>query len=199
MAVTFGIEVKVPDVPLFVPERSRKILNTLIYNTSRLALAEVSGRVSEEAGRFADTGHLAQSFTADPATQTGGIELTSADNADTREGILGRVFSSLPYAIVMDQGRQPGQPISRAGIDAIGLWAQRKLKLSAEQADRAKWAIAFKVASKGIAGQHYFETGVRLANPKVEQLFSILADTMARALVGYQGGAASSGGGRGAA
>lgn len=177
----WGIVLKVPAIPLWVPAQAQLTLNTLIRQTVRLALMEVAGRVSDEAGKFADTGNLAQSFGADPATSTGGIELTGTATAG--DGILGRIFSSLPYAIVMERGRRPGAPISRSGIDAIGLWAQRKLGLSAEAASRAKWAIAATIVAQGIEGKYYFEDGVAKATPRVEQMFTILGDQLTRALV----------------
>jgi hypothetical protein len=174
-----GITVVVPQIPLWAPESARAVLNRLIHQTVKLALHEVAGRVSDEAGKFADTGHLAQSFGADPATATGGIELMATGGTDT----LGRVFSSLPYAIVMELGRRAGQPISRTGIDAIGLWAQRKLGLSASEADGMKWAIAMSIVAHGIEGKHYFEDGVNAARSRVEMLFKILGDQLGQALV----------------
>ncbi len=179
-----GITFIVPKIPLFIPDQAQQIIFNLIRTTVRLALMEVAGRVSDEAAKFADTGHLSQSFGADPATATGGIELTGVKGAD----VVGRVFSSLPYAIVMEWGRRPGQPISRLGIDAIGLWAQRKLGLSADKADSAKWAIANKIVAQGIEGQHYFEDGVNRARPKVEGMFNILGQQLAQALVGLASG-----------
>lgn len=190
----FGVNVDVPDIPLWVPDRARGILNDLIRDTVKLALLEVAGRVGDAAQRFADTGHLAQSFQADPANATGGIELVNKDNADARDGLLGRVFSSLPYAIVMNNGRLAGRPISRAGIDAIGLWARRKLGLTAEQADHAKFAIARSIIAHGIEGKDYFGEGVQAATPRVEQLFGILSDRIGRALVSAVPGAAAGGG-----
>ena len=176
-----SITVDIPQIPVFVPERANAILRTLVQQSIRLALSEIAGRVSDEAGRFADTGNLAQSFGADPATSTGGLELlvAGAGGAD----VVGRVFSSLPYAIVMELGRRAGQPISRSGIDAIGLWAERKLGLSTAEAEGAKWAIAQNIVANGIEGKHYFETGVNQARPKVEAIFRILGEQLAKALL----------------
>lgn len=177
---TTGIFFKLPNIPLWVPEQAQRILASLVTNAVRLALHEVAGRVSDAAGEFSDTGNLAQSFGADPAGSTGGIELTGGQQVS---GIEGRVFSSLPYAIVMELGRRPGAPISRTGIDAIGLWAQRKLGLTAEEADRAKWAITAHIIANGIEGYHYFEAGVASAMPRVEAIFKILGDQLAAALL----------------
>ncbi len=174
-----SIDIQLPQIPLFVPDQARRTLQTLIQNSVRLALMEVAGRVSDEAGKFADSGQLAQSFGADPATSTGGIEVIGGNTGD----VVGRVFSSLPYAIVMELGRRAGQPISRSGIDAIGLWAQRKLGLSADDADNVKWAIATNIVANGIEGKHFFADGVAAARPRVEMMFTILGDQLAAALL----------------
>ncbi len=175
----FGISIVLPNIPVWVPDQARQILNDLVLSTTRLALQDAAGFISDEAGRFADTGNLAQSFGADPATATGGIEVLGAD---ATQGIHGRVFSSLPYAIVMDQGRRPGAPISREGIDAIGLWAQRKLGLSAEQAKHAKFAIAANLVAQGFPGHGYFEDGVNKARPRIEAMFGTLGTTISETL-----------------
>lgn len=173
----FSISVVLPAIPLMVPLEARRALNSLAVNTLRLALQTVAGYVSDEAP--VDSGALGQSFGADPATTTGGLELLGVDVMD---GVQGRVFSSLPYAVVMNDGRRPGAPISRAGIDAIGLWAQRKLGLSADAAAVAKWAIAQWIVAQGITGTGYFDIGVKRAQPTVDQLFSALAQEIARQL-----------------
>lgn len=174
----YGIQVNVPQIPLWVPDDAKATLNRLALQTMRLALQEIAGRVSDDAP--VDSGQLAQSFGADPATSTGGIELMGTD---LTAGVTGRVFSSLPYAIVMEEGRTPGKPISRAGIDAIGLWAQRKLGLSAAEAEDAKWGIAFSIVKRGIDAKGYAKKGFDAAQPRVEQMFDILAEEIGLALV----------------
>lgn len=176
-----GIVVNLPTIPLFVPAQARNTLNALVHQTMRLALLEVAGRVSDAAGRFADTGALAQSFQAYPATTTGGQDITGSP--ELLSGMEGRVFSSLPYAVVMEYGRRAGQPIGRSGIDAIGLWAQRKLGVSAADAENVKWAIAKQIVAQGIEGKYYFEEGVQQAAPRVQQMFQILGQQLASALL----------------
>lgn len=190
----YGVQVNLADIPLWVPDEAKATLNRLALQTMRLALQEIAGRVSDEAP--VDSGQLAQSFGADPSTATGGIELTGAD---LTAGVTGRVFSSLPYAIVMEEGRTPGKPISRAGIDAIGLWAQRKLGLSATEAEDAKWAIAFTIVKRGIEGKWFAKKGFDAAQPRVEQMFDILAEEIALGLVKAGGGAGGATTGRGIA
>lgn len=175
----FVIGVGVPVVPLFYPAAAKASIGKIILDNLRLALMEISGRVSDAAGTFADTGNLAQSFANDPANVQGGVEVLGTD---VTAGVAGRVFSSLPYAIVMEEGRRVGAPISRAGIDAIGLWAQRKLGLSADEADNAKWAIANVIMAQGIEGKHFAEQGFNEARPTVEQMFRDLAQIIGQAL-----------------
>lgn len=182
-----SIAIRIPNIPIWVPADARKVLNGLILSTTRLALQDAAGIISEEAGKFSDTGNLAQSFGADPATATGGIDIMGVD---ATAGINGRVFSSLPYAIVMDQGRQAGSPINLEGIDAIGLWAQRKLGLSAQAAERAKFAIAANIVAHGFPGHGYFDTATNRARPRIEQMFGILSNEIASQLAGSAKGAA---------
>ena len=180
-AAAAGIQVSLPAIPLWVPTTARAELNRLVLASMRLAAQEAAGHISDAAGQYSDSGQLAQSFGSDPASPTGGIEILGQD---AEAGITGRVFSSLPYAIVVDQGRRPGQPISRAGIDAIGLWAQRKLGLSADEADEAKWAIASSIVAHGIEGKRFFDEGVAAAQPRIDAMFRILADQITQSLAG---------------
>lgn len=180
----YGLALLLPNLPLWLPDQSKRLLNDLITQTVRLALQDAAGFISDEAGRFSDTGNLAQSFGSDPATATGGIEVVGQD---VTTGLRGRVFSSLPYAIVMDQGRRPGAPIGREGIDAIGLWAQRKLGMSAEEAGHAKFAIAAHLVAQGFPGYGYFEDGVNKATPRIEFMFKTLADQITQQLLTPKG------------
>ncbi|MGE0444843.1 MAG: hypothetical protein AB7P99_06400 [Vicinamibacterales bacterium] len=184
-----GVFVNLPNIPLWVPDEARKAIESLVAQTLRLAIQEMAGRVSGAfADRHNDTGNTAQSFTADPASSAGGIELIGQTFAAGAE-IQGRVFSTQPGAVVLNDGRRPGAPISRDGIEAIGLWAQRKLGLSPEEARHAKWAIAGSIIAQGIPGSGYFEKGIAEGRPAVEQMFAVLSTAVAEALVTPQGGA----------
>lgn len=178
----YGLEWKIPTIPLWVSAEARRELTDLVLQTVRLILQALAGRISQEAP--VNSGALAQSFGSDPATQEGGIELFGAVTSDT---LGGRVFSALPWAIVMEEGRRPGAPISRVGIDAIGLWAQRKLGLDAEEADRAKWAIAASIVAQGIQGLEYVAKAFAGERPTIEATLSRLSEDIAAALVGRTG------------
>ncbi len=168
-----------PATPLFVPERARQVVADISRDFLELALLDVAGHVSEEAPR--NFGLLAQSFLTQPAGETGGIEILGADPTNVA-GIRGRVFSSLPYAVVMEEGRGPNKPISRAGVAAIALWVRRKLGLSGKEARSATYAIAFKIRTKGIEGKHYARKGFNKAKPRVEQLFAEMNAAIAAGL-----------------
>lgn len=170
----YAIEVTLPRIPLFVELEARRAINTLCIQTLRLALQTAAGYIADEAP--VDSGALGQSFMSDPATTTGGLELIGVDASSAVEG---RIFTSLPYALAINDGRRPGAPISRAGIDALGLWAQRKLGLSADEAQSAKWAIATMIVRRGLEARHYFDHGVAKATPTVTQLFAALSQAIA--------------------
>lgn len=177
-----GITLLVPPVPLTMPPVARQMINDLTISTIRLALHELAGHVADEAP--VDSGNLAQSFGADPANSTGGMELMGVDVVT---GVEGRVFSTLPHAVVMDQGRRPGAPISREGIEAIGLWAQRKLGMSPEEAKGAKFAIANAIVKRGLPAKQFAEKGLQSARPRIEVMLSVLGDSLSRALTTPRG------------
>jgi hypothetical protein len=174
---TGSFRLSIPLTPLFIPEKARQVVAELTRDHLELALLEVAGRVSEHAPR--NFGTLAQSFLANPAGQTGGIELLGADPTS---GFTGRVFSSLPYAIVMEEGRRPGMPISRAGQAAIALWVRRKLQLSGREWRDATFAITMAIRRRGIVGRHYARQGFNEAKPRVEQIFIALNLAIAEGL-----------------
>jgi len=177
------IEIRYRDVPLFEGVRARRVLATIGRAYMSLALQEIAGRISDEAP-VGVTGNLAQSFGASPAAVTGGIELLG----QTIEDLHGRVFSSLPYAIVIDQGRTPGQRMPP--VDAIMLWVERVLGIAESddfELEETAWAIAKSIAKKGIEARHFVDRGLKNALPNVEGVFEIMADAMGRALTEPEG------------
>ncbi len=167
---TPNLTLTVPDIPLLAPERARSVLDQIQREYLELGLTVLAGHVSEAAPR--NFGHLAQSFGANPASSEGGIQILGATE---RGQLTGRVFSSLPHAIVMDQGRAPGKPISQAGVANINLWVRRKLGLSGKDADRATYAICWAIRRRGIEGRRYAEKGFGAALPEIDQLFTTMA------------------------
>ncbi len=179
-----AVELRVPAIAVFTPAWADASIAKLSNDYMELALQVVAGYVSEKAPR--NFGHLAQSFLGGKSSPTGGIRVLGQT---VKSELTGRVFSSLPYAIVMNEGRYPGRGVSKAGIQAIGLWAQRKLGLEPEAATRAAHAIAVKIRrlgwprdGRGVATLHFAERGMDAARPQVETLFAALADAIAQAL-----------------
>lgn len=171
-------EVRWPEIPLFVPAQAKQVIATIQRETMLAALSELAGRVSEEAPK--NFGLLAQSFASMPATATGGIELLSASRTTTM--LEGRVFSSLPYAVVMEEGRRPNRPIGRAGIAGIGLWVRRKLGLSGAEAQSATWAIATTISRKGLPGRFYAKAAFSKAQGRLQSIFRETAKGIADGL-----------------
>ena len=101
-------------------------------------------------------------------------------NGTAVDGITGRVFSSLPYAIVMDEGRTPGARMPPPA--AIELWVQRKLGLTGTEAARAAFAIARSIGEKGIDPRAFADEAFSAGQNKVDRLFEILGDQITRAL-----------------
>lgn len=179
----------IPPYPLWVPAEAQQALYELVRGTVNLILTDLAGRISEHAP-VGISGHLGQSFTANPATSIGGVEVVGG--ATPEIDIQGRVFSALPYAIVIDQGRRPGSPISREGIDAIGLWAQRKLGMTEGQAKVAKWAIATKIIQRGITPRNFIQAAFDSGQAQWQKMLDDLAADIAAALV-TPGGASGGG------
>lgn len=170
-----------PNVPLVhSSDVVTALVDKIMGNAAHVALVYLSDVVASQVP--VDQGELANSFRSDPATAIGGIELTG--HTFIGEELVGRVFSALPYAAAMDAGRRPGAPVSREGIEAIGVWAERKLGLSAEEANRVRWAIAATIRAQGIPAHEYSEAALRLADSKLGEIFANAGDAIAAALAG---------------
>jgi len=179
------IEIRHHDVPLFDRAKADAVMVEQARILFDLALQEIAGHISDEAP-VGVSGHLAQSWGATPATADGGIEVTGS----TLGSLEGRVFSNLPYAIVIDQGRAPGRAMPP--IDAIMLWAERVLGIRDSddfELEDAAWAIAMSIARKGIQARRFVERGLAAAMPRVDGIFEVLADVIAVALVDPNRGA----------
>jgi hypothetical protein len=176
-----SIEITFPDVPLFQSPRARAVMGKVARAYVPLALQEIGGRISDEAP-VGVSGHLAQSWSASGGDETGGIEVIGQEI----ESIQGRVFSSLPYAIVMDQGRAPGARMPP--VDALMLWVERVFQIPSgfddEELEQTAWAVARSIAKKGIVGRHYVEHGLDKAMPRVEDILQAMGDAIVTELTG---------------
>lgn len=175
LTVTFAMTV--PASPLTDPATREALIGGLLHERIELAAQYLAGVVAQVAP--VNFGHLAQSFGAQPATAEGGIEIS----APSTDGVIqGRVFSSLPQAIVMDEGRRPGARMPP--VAALALWAQRKLGVSADEADAVGYVLARSIARRGIEGRHYADAAVARAQGHIEALFAVLEQELARQLGG---------------
>src|SRR6185436_10214634 len=100
-----GLRVALPPIPLLTlpPEQFSNNVDTIMHNASELALHAIGDAIALVAPH--DQGELANSFRQVPATPVGGIELTG--HSYIGDGIMGRTFSSLPQAVVLEDGRAP--------------------------------------------------------------------------------------------
>lgn len=171
----------VPDIPILVPEKARALINGLARDYVQLAAMTIAGYISAEAPR--NFGNLAQSFQAYPAGASGGVQINGTTITDGAE-INGRVFSTLPQAAVMNDGRRPGYPVSRAGQASIALWVRRKLGLSGKEAQRATYAIVWAIRHRGIRATHFAEKGMAKAEPVVDRIFADFGSKLADGLMG---------------
>jgi hypothetical protein len=124
-------QLTLPDSPLFMPEKLRAVLASVERQHLDLIMQTIAGHLSETSPR--DTGHLAQGWQTEVVGGTSG------------EVVGGRVFNTLPYAIVMDRGRAPGYGISRDGLANLARWVRHKLGLSGREAQSATYAIAWTI------------------------------------------------------
>lgn len=168
------IETIVPKVPLFAAGNAT--VQRLAQTYMHFALGAAAGYMADEAP--VNAGHLSQSFLADPATQDGGQEILNGPEIGS---ITGRVFSALPYAIVMDQGRRPGEKMPP--VAAIELWVQRQLGIATEKERRkAAWAIAIAIHRKGIKARNFAAAAIAKAQPTIDMTFGRLSNAIGEAL-----------------
>ena len=84
-------------------------------------------------------------------------------------GKVGVGVAGQRYGIFVEYGRAPGK---MPPVDAIRLWAVRKLGLSGKEADSAAWGIAKHIAKEGTEGLHMFKEGFEAAEPHIITLFN---------------------------
>lgn len=176
MEITYDIVL--PDVPLFQAGGQRDaLIEGMLVERVELVAQYLAGVVSRTAP--VNFGHLAQSFGALPATAEGGIDVQPPTGDRT---VHGRVFSSLPHAIVMEEGRTPGARMPP--LPAIALWAQRKLGLGVEEAEAAAYVIARSIARKGIEGRHFAQKAVDQSGAQIDAIFEMFAQELVSRLQG---------------
>lgn len=91
--------------------------------------------------------------------------------------LAGLVGSPLPYSIVVEKGRRPGQRMPP--VDALAIWAIRVLKVSRDESERVGWALAKHIAKHGFSpegqvgpkGARMFEEGLKASELEIQKLF----------------------------
>jgi len=93
-----------------------------------------------------------RTMTAPPASERGsvgavnyGVYKASWKSEPLMNGVS--VWNAQPYSGVIELGRRPS-PVSKAGVENLAKWAQRKLRLSPSEAKSAAFAIARKLAKR---------------------------------------------------
>lgn len=79
-----------------------------------------------------------------------------------------RLFTSSPYASVIEHGRRPGFGVNRAGIEALQGWARRH---GMENPLSAAFAIAVKIRKEGQPAKHVIERAAKLLAVEVRKAF----------------------------
>jgi len=157
----------------------------VIVDAALTTATETSLRVLRDALAAAapsDTGGFGASLMSDPATSLGGIELLG--HGDAGGDVTGRVFSSLPYAGVLEDGRLPGTHVNAAGLQALTSWAERKLGASGQDAVRAAFAIATLIERRGLPAHHIVEQATAAAAATLETMLGEAGAALASQLAG---------------
>lgn len=174
------VEIRHADVPLFAPQRARGVLTDVARTYFGLALQVLAGHISDKAP-VGVSGSLAQSFASDV-------------HGEVLESLTGRVFSDLPHAIVIDQGREPGSRMPP--VEALMTWVRRVLNVGGDEKEvrQVAFLVARAIGKKGIKARHFVDKGVEASTAELEGLFAVMGEAMAAALVTNAGVRPSSGG-----
>jgi len=94
--------------------------------------------------------------------------------------VIGTVSSSATQAVIIDDGARPHFP----PVDAIALWAQRKIGLSREEAKKAAFPIARRINRRGLPrrsqDEGLFSKAFIRITPKIEERFNTRLERFAR-------------------
>ncbi|MBZ9612144.1 HK97 gp10 family phage protein [Rheinheimera maricola] len=83
-------------------------------------------------------------------------------------GVSTVVGTSLSYAVPVELGTKPHFP----PLQPLAEWAEVVLKLDAEEAQRAAFAIARKISQKGTEGRFMFRDGFKASEPYIRRRFA---------------------------
>lgn len=85
--------------------------------------------------------------------------------------IVGRVYSSLKdeaYPAVMEAGRKPG---TMPPPQALERWVRLKLGVSEAEASKVAFAVARKIARRGIRGRRFMRRAYQVSNLAIHNYF----------------------------
>ncbi len=137
---------------------SDEILKIMELMPNRLKLALLKG--------MRDTAVIVQSLAKKNAPVWRGLLRASIVQSVAVEGdrIVGTVGSALPYAKVMEFGREQGW---RPNIDALKLWARRRLK-----DEHAGYGVAEAIRKRGFRAQPYLRPALEEVGPRSQLIFT---------------------------
>ena len=97
--------------------------------------------------------------------------------------LTGEMFTPLIYGWPVEQGRRPGK---MPPVDAIKIWARRKLGLSGEELDQAAFLIARAIGKRGTEGAHMVEQAYNRARsgPEIERIWGYEIEQFLEELAG---------------
>jgi HK97 gp10 family phage protein len=137
---------------------SEEVLKIMDLIPNRMKLAFLKG--------MRDTAIIIQSLAKRNAPVWRGLLRASIVQAVSVEGdrIIGTVGSALPYAKVMEFGREQGW---RPNIDAIKVWARRRLG-----DEHAGYGVAESIRKRGFKAQPYLTPALEEAGPRAQLIFT---------------------------
>jgi HK97 gp10 family phage protein len=137
---------------------SEEILKLVELMPNRMKLAFLKG--------MRDTAILIQSLAKKNAPVWRGLLRASIVQSVNVDGnrIVGTVGSALPYAKVLEYGREQGW---RPNIDALKVWARRRLK-----DEHAGYGVAESIRKRGFKAQPYLSPALEEAGPRAQLIFT---------------------------
>ena len=117
-------------------------------------------------------------------------EQITSDAFSSPAGVLGVVGTPSPYAPVIEDGRKPGKGVSKAGQEALALWAVGKLGVTPKKARSVAFLVSRKIKARGIAAKHPFAKTLARNDAYLVQAFEAAAERLAAQLGDALGGEA---------
>lgn len=146
-------EVKVPDTALMRGE-GRQVVNREIVAATEASVAIVVGEIVPRTP--VNLGIL-----------RGGVQ--SEVRGESAEGVFGRVFNPVGYAMPVEGGARPHFP----PVAALIPWVTRKLGLSGKEARSVAFLVARKISRVGTRARLMFSQGLAAAKPRVDARYEL--------------------------